>query len=586
MIKGSVAITPERRGLWYSIKAFLRRNPMLWKTLPLFIILFGYILYPLIRTFVESFYDNKGVFTLNNYRTFFNPARPANIEALFTSLGLAAASVAVAAAVGVPLAFLFTKYEFPGRRIFSKLVVIPMVFPPMVSVLAYLFLYGEAGMIPRGLRDLLGLQRVPFYISGIPGILVIHGYTQFIYFYMLTSSAITKIDGSIEEAARNLGGSFWFRFRKVILPLLTPGLVGASLLVFMIALNSFSAPYLMGGNHRFLSMQVYVSKMNGNMPMAATQATILASFCILFLFLIRWYSQQREYKMVGKGVGVHTTEIRNPWMRYIAMILSIVALIILSLPQFALFLISFVPSGTWTTQTFPPVYSWDNYIGLLRNPRLATALKNSLTMSAMATGVAVLLGSIIAYCLSKKNFKLRWLMEIMTMLPWALPGTIIAINLIFAFNQPSIFTFRRILVGTYWILPLAYVVKIVPMITRSVFAVFEQLDDSLEEAGRNLGGTWLYVFRRIIWPNILPGIMSGALLALVSTIGEFTSSIMLYTFSNKPMAIEILDQMQNFNYGAAAAMGTIQVLLIAIVLIGTGQLFGKDQAGAGGGIYF
>lgn len=563
------------------IRSFFKRHPMVWKALPLFVILFGYVFYPLMRTFAESFYNAKGVFSLENYRTFFDPQRPANIEALLTSLGLGVASVLISALVGVPLAFLFTKFEFPGRSLFSKLVVIPMVFPPMVSVLTYIFLYGEAGMIPKGLQDLFGLSKVPFFISGLSGILVIHAYTQFIYFYTMTSSALRKIDASVDEAARNLGGGFWFRFRKITLPLLTPGLVGASLLVFMIAINSFSAPYLLGGNYRFLSMQVYISKMNGKMPMAATQATILASFCILVLFLIRWFSQLREYKMVGKGVSVHTTEIKNPWTKYIAMVVSIIALVILSLPQITLFVVSLVPSGTWTTQTFPPVYSWVNYKGLLNNPRLATAVRNSLTMSAIATGVSILLGSTIAYFLSKKEFKLRWAMEILTMLPWALPGTIIAINLIVAFNKPTLLTFNRILVGTYWILPVAYVVKIVPLITRSVFAVFEQLDDSLEEAGRNLGGKWLYVFRRIIWPNILPGIMSGALLALVSTIGEFTSSIMLYTFSNKPMSIEILDQMQNFNYGAAAAMGTIQVILIAAALVVTNQLFGREQGDSG-----
>lgn len=569
---------------WVVFRDYLRRNPMLWKTLPLFVFLVGYILYPLIRTFIESFYTNQGELSLANYRAFFNLERPANLEALFTSIGLAAASVVAAAAIGIPLAFLFTKFEFPGSRIFSRLVVIPMVFPPLISVLAYIFLYGEAGMVPKGLQDLFGLAKPPFVLKGLPGILIIHAYTQFIYFYTMTSAAISKVDASIDEAARNLGGGFWFRMRKITLPLLTPGLVGASLLVFMIAINSFSAPYLLGGSYRFLSMQVYVSKMNGNMAMAATQASILAMISIIFLLLIRWYSQQRQYKMVGKGVSVHVTEIRNPWARYIAMIISIVALVVLSLPQVTLFLISLVPNGTWTTQTFPPVYSWVNYKGLLRNPRLATAVKNSLTMSSIATLGALVLGSIIAYFLSKKEFKTRWAMEVLTMLPWALPGTIIAINLIIAFNQPTWLTLNHILVGTYWILPLAYLVKIVPLITRSVFAVFEQLDESLEEAGRNLGGKWFYVFRRIIFPNILPGIASGALLALVSTIGEFTSSIMLYTYSNKPMSMEILDQMQNFNYGPAAAMGTIQVVLIAAVLIITGRLFGGEQTG--GGIYF
>ncbi len=139
-------------------------------------------------------------------------------------------------------------------------------------------------------------------------------------------------------------------------------------------------------------------------------------------------------------------------------------------------------------------------------------------MSSIATLVAVIIGSLVAYFLSKKDFKSRWAMEILAMLPWALPGTIIAINLIITFNRPTFLTGGQILVGTYFILPIAYMIRNIPLLVRSTFAVFEQLDESLEEAGRNLGGNWFYVFRRVIFPNILPGIISGALLTLVANI--------------------------------------------------------------------
>lgn len=565
------------------MKFLTRERFRYWGAIPLLAILIGYILYPMLRVFGESLTDNAGNFTLANYMTFFDPQHPSNIEALLTSLSLAFASVFVAALVGVPLAFLLTKYRFPGSRIISSLIVIPMVFPPLISVLAYVFLYGEAGFIPRGLQELFNLSNPPFYLKGMGGILVIHAYTMFIYFYMLTSSSLRKIDSSIDEAARNLGGKFWYRFRKITFPLITPGLVGASLLVFMIAMASFSAPFLLGGKNRFLSLQIYLSKLNGNMKMAATQATILALICFLFLILIRYFSQKREYKMISKGVSSSTSDIKSRLGKWGAMTISIIVLIVLSLPQITLFIISLVPIGTWTYQTFPPEYSFVNYVELFSNPRLLNSIKNSLIMSSIATLGAVIIGSLVAYFLSKKNFKARWAMEILAMLPWALPGTIIAINLIITFNQPSFLTAGQILVGTYFILPLAYMIRNIPLLVRSTYAVFEQLDESLEEAGRNLGGSWLYVFRRVIFPNILPGIISGALLTLVANIGEFTSSVMLYTYHNKPMSMEILDQMQRFNFGAAAALGILQVVLMATVMLITNRFLGNRQGTA---IYF
>jgi iron(III) transport system permease protein len=565
------------------MKLLSRERFRYWTAIPLFAVLVGYILYPLIRVFIESLTDRSGNLSLANYIAFFDPQRPSNVEALLTSLGLAFASVLVAALVGVPLAFLLTKYRFPGSRIVSSLVIIPMVFPPLISVLAYVFLYGEAGFIPRGLQDLFGLSSPPFYIKGLGGILVIHAYTMFIYFYMLTSSALKKIDSSIDEAARNLGGKFWFRFRKITFPLITPGLVGASLLVFMIAMASFSAPFLLGGRNRFLSLQIYISKLNGNMQMAATQSTILALICFIFLLFIRYVSQKRDYKMVSKGVSNATSDIKSRLGKWGAMILSILILIVLSLPQVTLFIISLVPIGTWTHQTFPPKYSFVNYIEIFSNPRFFNSIKNSLIMSSIATLGAVIIGSLVAYFLSKKDFKSRWAMEILAMLPWALPGTIIAINLIITFNRPTFLTGGQILVGTYFILPIAYMIRNIPLLVRSTFAVFEQLDESLEEAGRNLGGNWFYVFRRVIFPNILPGIISGALLTLVANIGEFTSSVMLYTYHNKPMSMEILDQMQRFNFGAAAALGILQVVLMAAVMLITNRYLGNKR---GAVVYF
>ena len=152
------------------------------------------------------------------------------------------------------------------------------------------------------------------------------------------------------------------------------------------------------------------------------------------------------------------------------------------------------------------------------------------------------------------------------MLPWALPATVVAMNMILAFNQPTPFTFGNILVGTYWILPLTYFVRHIPLVVRSTNAALEQLDDSLEEAARNLGAGWFTAFRRVVLALILPGAMAGTLLAFVTAVGEFVSSVLLYTIDNRPISIEIMNQLRMFNLGQAAAYAVYQIALIGIVM--------------------
>jgi iron(III) transport system permease protein len=164
------------------------------------------------------------------------------------------------------------------------------------------------------------------------------------------------------------------------------------------------------------------------------------------------------------------------------------------------------------------------------------------------------------------------------MLPSALPGTVVGINLIAAFNQETIFSLNQILVGSFWILPLAYFVRHLPLVFRSTSAALMQMDSSVEEAARNLGATWWYSFRRVVFPMALGGILAGTLLALVQGIGEFVASILLFTPRTTPISVEIFQRMYAFEFGTACAYGVLQVMLIIIVLFITRKFTG-DQAG-------
>ncbi|MFJ7993639.1 ABC transporter permease [Peribacillus frigoritolerans] len=544
-----------------------------WLLIPVVLVLIAYVLYPSLRTFIESL-QKDGTISLGNYQDFFVQESKTNLEALWNSVYISLLSVLVSALIGIPLAFIFNRYDFPGRSFFSSAAILPIVLPSLVGVMAFMFLYGESGLIPNGIKDLFGLDKVPFKIGGVSGILIVHAYTMYVYFYMTVSAAINKIDPSLEEAAYNLGANKLKVFWKVTFPLLTPAIVAASLLVFMISMASFSAPFLLAGGYRVLSLQIYFSKINGDMEIAATQSVILSIVSISFLLFMRWYQNRKDYRMASKGIGAHRSEVKNPVMKWVMVVTGVIGVIILLLPHFTILLLSLVPDGTWTFQTYPTVFNVENYRLLFEDPNIFKPLRNSLLMAVIATLANLVFGVIASYVLVKRKFVGKSFVDILVMIPWALPATVIGMNLIFAFNEPSVFSFGQILVGTFWILPLAYFIRHIPLVVRSTNAVLEQLDDSIEEAARNLGAKWFYTFRRVIFPIIMPGVLSGTLLAFIESVGEFPTSVLLYTISNRPISIEIMNQLRMFNMGQAAAYGMIQITLIVIVLFISNKFFG------------
>ncbi|KGR87185.1 ABC transporter permease [Lysinibacillus odysseyi] len=542
---------------------------------PLFLILFAYVVYPFYSTFLQSF---SGDDTLANYRKFFSLESTANLEALWNSVYISIISVICCAVVGVTMAFLLERYEFPGRRLLSVLVLVPMALPPLVGVLSFTFLYGESGIFPRFFQQLFALEEVPFSLKGIWGVVVVHTFTMYTYFYLTASAAIKGLDPSLEEAATSLGAGRIRVWRKVILPMLTPSIVASSLLVFMVSMASYTAP-LMFGVERTMTMQIYLARTNGNLDMAATQSTILSIVSILFLLIMRWYQNRRNYQNLSKGVSVHRSEVTSKPLKTISIFLSFVGTLILILPILVLILISFSKDGAWTIQILPTDYTLDHYKALFTDERTWRPIWNSIQMGAVATVGNILFGVAAAYAMVRLSFKGKSLLDTLIMIPWALPGTVVAVNLIAAFSTESPFAFNQVLIGTFWILPLAYFVRHLPLVFRSTSASLLQLDQSIEEASRSLGAGWWYTFKRIVLPLTLSGIIAGTLLALVQSIGEFVASILLYSTTTIPLSVAIFQKLYAFKFGTACAYGVLQILLILLVLLISEKL-SKGSAGS------
>lgn len=541
---------------------------------PLFLVLFAYVVYPFYQTFTQSFAGDEPFL---HYKKFFNLASPANLEALWTSIYISIISVLCCAIVGVTMAFLLERYNFPGRRILSILVLVPMALPPLVGVLSFSFLYGDSGIFPRIFQHLFGLDHVPFSLKGIWGVIVVHTFTMYTYFYLTASAAIKGLDPALEEAATSLGAGRIRVWTKVILPMLTPSIVASSLLVFMISMASYTAP-LMFGVERTMTMQIYLSRTNGNLEMAATQSMILSFVSITFLVMMRWYQNRRNYQNLSKGISVHRSEVSSKKIKIAATIASFMGTLILILPILVLILISFSVDGAWKTQILPTDYTLDHYMALFTDERTWRPIWNSIQMGIVATFGNIIFGVAAAYAMVRLNFKGKTLLDILIMVPWALPGTVVAVNLIAAFSTENIFAFNQVLIGTFWILPLAYFIRHLPLVFRSTSASLVQLDPSIEEASRGLGANWWYTFRRIVVPLTFTGILAGTLLALVQSFGEFVASILIYSTSTIPLSVAIFQKLYAFKFGTACAYGVLQICLILVVLIISEKL-SKGSAG-------
>jgi iron(III) transport system permease protein len=523
----------------------------------LIVLLAWLVLYPILIVVVDAAHPDA-------FLAF--ASRRSEWRALWSTLWIAVASVALAAAVGVPLAFLFEWLDFPGRKTLGSLIALPAVLPPFVGVIAFLFLYGESGFVARAVQAVLGLPAAPWRLQGAAAILLVHAYSMYVYFYLFTRAGLAKLDASMLESAQALGAGRWETFRRVIAPLLRPSFSGAALLVFMTAVGSFSAPYVFGGGFRVMTTQIVASKLNGELALARVESVALALVAVLGFVLLRGTEGDDIVTALGKGTAPRRRSIRRADVRALATTAGWALALMLLLPHVTLALLSLVPYGSWTTEALPPLLSFVNYQRLFGEPERLRPLVNSLWMAAASTGGALVLALAAGALVARRQP--RWLrgpIEALIALPWALPGTVFAIALLTTFSVHSPLTLRWVLVGTM-LLPLGYLVRNLPLTGRAVLAGYRQLDPTLDEAAASLGaGRWA-TFRRVTLPLLKPALAAGGSLAFVASLGDFVTSIVLYTYDNRPISIEINSSLHVSEFGVAAAFGVILMVVSAAVL--------------------
>jgi iron(III) transport system permease protein len=490
-------------------------------------------------------------------------------QALWRSLWISLASVIAAALLGVPLGFLFGRGDFPGRRTLAALLTLPVALPPLVGVLAFLFLWGESGFVSRAVEALLGLEQPPWRLAGWPAILLVHAYSMYVYFFLFTRAGLARLDPSLGEAAAALGAGGARTFWRVTLPALRPALAGAALLTFLTALASFSAPYLFGGGFRVMTTQIVASRLNGNHRLAMAESLLLAALALLALAFSGPLAGAQEVAASGHGVAPRARRLHG-WLGVAVGAAGWLLALFLLLPHATLLLLSFVPTGTWTVETLPPRLDLSNY-RMLADAERWRPVGSSFWMAAASTAAALALG-LLAARLARGGSRLRrGALEGLLGLPWAVPGTVFAVALATTFSVHAPAALRFVLVGTPWLLPLAYLLRSLPLTGRAAVAGLRQLDPALEEAAASLGAGRARTMAQVVLPLLRPALAAGAGLAFVTALGDFVTSILLYTWDNRPIAMEILESLRLQETGLAAVYGVLLAAASTVALLVWGE---------------
>lgn len=524
--------------------------------------LIGYILFPILKTLEVSLIKDETLsvatyillFTSDSYR-----------EPVVNSIVLGFLTMIVCGIIGTLLAFFVHFFEFPCKSFIDKLLLLPMLLPGIIIVFSFVQLYGESGLVTKTLQFMLELEEPPFRISGLPGILFIHAYTQYVYFYISVSIALKHIDISVIESARSLGASKCRILLTVIMPFLASALIAAGAMTFMTGIGSFTAPSIIGGGFKVLTTQILLAKANNYMDIAATQVVTLIGISLFLFSVFRFYEGKTRFTASVKVVPIRPIRIRNPGVRFIVLLSTGIIIVTILLPVATIILLSFVPSGSWMVSYYPTEFSLQNYIDIFTSSRKLEPFLNSIVMALAAAGVGGLIALPSSYIIVRSQTRMKWIVEMLTILPWAVPASAIAINIINAFNEPSVFSLSAVLVGTSILLPLGYLIKSLPIMIRTINISYGKLNEAYMEASKSLGADKLKTFTQIILPVLSPGLLAGVLLVFIRSIGEYTVSVFLYNASNKPISIAMVNGIFEYNIGLAMAYGSLLIVLTVLL---------------------
>ena len=531
-------------------------DPLLVITIAILLVFLAlFILYPLAMLLVDSVYEAATGLTLSVFGRVLGMARFRTafsntiVLGLITGLG--------STLLGLLFAYVDVYVRIRSRvvkKLFDVVSMLPVVSPPFVLSLSMILLFGRSGIITR---TILGIYDADVY--GLKGIAIVQILTFFPVCYMMMKGLLKNIDPSLEEASRDMGASRWKVFTSVTLPLMLPGIGNAFLVTFIESVADFANPMMIGGSYDTLATTIYLQVTGGTYDKAGASAmAIILLMLTLVLFLIQKYYLERKtaQTLTGKAsrerMLITDRSVRIPLITLCSLVSAFVVLMYISIPFGALFKLW----GKDYSLTFKHFEYMMKYDGL-------KAFRDSFILSIIAAPITALLSMIISYIVVKKKFRSKAFIEFVSMLAMAVPGTVLGVGYIRGFATGVFHTgFLEGIYGTGLILIIVFIVRSLPVGTRSGISALRQIDKSIEESAYDMGAGSGRVFMTVTLPLIKDSFFSGLVTSFVRSITAISAIILLVTPKYLLITCKINEFAEKGKYGVACAYATV---LIAIV---------------------
>ncbi|WP_152655792.1 iron ABC transporter permease [Oceanobacillus sp. CFH 90083] len=530
-----------------------------------------FIAYPMFQIFLSSFLSN-GEFDWQGYQRVF--AGGQLTSALTNSLVLAIIVSILSTAIAYFFAYTFAYIDVPFKKLFNGIAILPVISPPFVIALSAILLFGRGGFISE---TLLGIENANIY--GLHGLILVQTLTYFPVAFLVLAGLLRSISPALEEASDNLGSTKWQTFKKVTLPLSVPGIGNAFLLVFIQSMADFGNPMTIGGDYNTVAREIYMQAVGSyNMQAGAALAMVLLTVTVILYAVQKFWVGKKSYVTVtGKPTSARkmvSTGVFRRIMIGICYGLSATVILFYILVPIGSFIQLWGVNYSFTLDHYSYVFS----IG-------QKAVLDTLQLSIIATPIGGLFAMILAFLIVRKRFAGKKLMEGISMLSIAIPGTVIGISYILAFNQAPL-----AITGTALIIIAAFIVRAMPVGIRSGITSLQQIDPSIEEAATNLGASGSKTFFSIVLPLIRPAFFSSLVYTFVKSMTAMSAVIFLVSARYNLITASILAQVESGRIGVASAYCTLLIILMIIAMLilnGLTALFtgkwklGKDkQTGA------
>lgn len=540
----------------FSIAHLVRDPVLLFLVLLVFTGLILFILFPLYKIFVYSITNNEGrlsfraaidIFTSKAY------ARP-----LGNSMLLGITTGVLATLIGYIFAYALTRTDIPLKGFFRTIATIPIISPPFILSLSMIFLFGRNGLITR---KLLGIEDANVY--GMHSLVVVQTISFFPIAYLTLTGTLSKLNPAVEDAALNLGASKARIFRTVTLPLSVPGILSSLLLVFIQSMEDFSNPAVISGSFSTLSVEAYrtitgMYDMRGGSLMALM---LLAPTLLAFVLQKYWLAGKSFVTVTGKPTTARA-QSRDPKLIWPLFAFCMLVATIIILFYGTVLVGAFVKiwginfSFTWNHFKYVMTLGWQ-------------PLRNSVILALASTPIAGLLGMIIAFLVVRKEFPGKRAMEFVSMLTFAVPGTVVGIGYILAFNdKPFMWT------GSAFLLIMAFTFRNMPVGIESGTSTLIQIDRSIEEASTILGATGAVTFRRISLPMLKQAFFSGLVYSFVRAMTAVSAVIFLISPRWNLATISIFSLFEASKYSDAAAYIVVMIVIIVVAIGGLNMVVG------------